>query len=93
MITTARRNEIWDNMYRVGMDSPACKNWCTRDELVQVASTKQGGLMGLTTQELTEVFRGKKHKVALGLESQRLESGDVLYRFVRKLSKRSFSIA
>lgn len=63
------------------MESPACKEWCTRDELVELAAAKQG-LRDLTTPELTEVLRGKKHKVALGLESQKIESGDILYRFV-----------
>lgn len=63
------------------MESPACKEWCTRDELVELAAAKQG-LKDLTTPELTEVLRGKKHKVALGLESQKIENGDILYRFV-----------
>lgn len=54
---------------------------------MKLASTEKGGLNGLTVQELTEVFRGKKHKVALGLESQKIEGGDILYRLVRWQAK------
>lgn len=69
------------------MENPLCKDWCTRDELVKLSLAKPG-LDSLTTPELTEVLRGKKQKAAHGVESHRVEGGDILWRLVVTLNHR-----